>query len=468
MDAQSALLAELHDLVTAGRPDLEVVLGTVVTRLAQDCGVTSVRVDDTGPAGDARVLPLRLFGEDLGRLTVRGHALGRLRPDVAHAVAHHVAVLLQAAAAHRARALDAAAADAVRRLFEEGTRATSVQAAGEVLARVTAQALGTESVAVHLTDADGRVHEVLDLGVSPRVAAALRAQVVGGLAGDSPVWRQAQRDGGPVLADDAAARPGRPGGFIECMGLRSYAAMPLLSASGAVGMVVCGDVSGQRSWTERDRQVAHQLAMQGALVVDSARLRQAEQAHVEELRHRADHDPLTALPNRRRLLAEVAAALPAERGALLLFDLDGFKQVNDTLGHPAGDELLRAVGRRLRREVRDGDLAARLGGDEFAVLVTGTSAEETAELAERLCAAVRRPVEVDGAQARVGASVGIALLADHGRDVAGLLRAADAAMYGRKRTARAGAPVGAVATAEVRGVAAPPPAPRPVPPAPAP
>jgi diguanylate cyclase (GGDEF)-like protein len=211
----------------------------------------------------------------------------------------------------------------------------------------------------------------------------------------------------------------------------------MVSGSGAVGMVVCGDVSRPRTWSGRERAVARQLALEGALVVDSARLRQSERAHLEELRHRADHDVLTGLPNRARLLAAIEAAVPSPGGGgLLILDLDGFKQVNDTLGHHAGDELLREVARRLRREVRAEDLAARLGGDEFAVLLSGTTREEALELADRLRAAIGEPVVVEGVRTRVGVSIGTAALADHAQDVTGLLRAADAAMYASKRGLR--------------------------------
>ena len=441
-EAGRALLAELHDAVADRPADLDAFLRIVVERLSGPCGVVSARVDGaggSGPGEDALVLPLRLFGEDLGRLVLTGRSAPQLTPRVADGLAHHAALVVEAVLTRRDRELDTAATTAVRQLFEEGTGAATVRAAGEVLARVTARALGAERVAVHLVDAGGHVHDLIVLGVPAPVAAALRTQVVGRVAGNSPVWRRALHEAGPVVADDAGLDRGRPGGFIDTMRLRSYVAMPLLSATGAVGMVVCGDVGAARTWSERDRRVARQLAREGALVVDSARLRQSERAHLEELRFRADHDVLTGLPNRRRLLEEIAAALTpdaAPGGALLLLDLDGFKRVNDTLGHAAGDELLREVARRLRREVRGEDLAARLGGDEFAVLLRDTSRAGAADLAARLAAVLGEPVVVESTAVRVGASVGIAVLADHAQDVSGLLRAADTAMYAVKRGVR--------------------------------
>jgi len=433
-EPQNALLAELLDVVAAGRLELDELLHLVVDRLAEPCGLVAARVGSECAANRFEdVLPLRLFGEDLGALTLTYATAARLREEVARTIAHHTAVVLRAAVNRSARAVDDATSAAVRRLFEEGTRAGSIRAAGEVLARVTAEVLGTERVAVHLTDADGRVHDLLDLGIPADVADSLRAQVLGRLAGDSPIWRETQRAGTPVLADDAAAHPGRPGGFVETMRLRSYVAMPLQSADGTVGMIVCGDVSAPRVWTDRDRRLAHQLALEGALVVDSARLRQSEREHLEVLRHLAEHDALTGLPNRRRLLTEIASALPSCTGGLLLLDLDGFKDVNDTLGHHAGDVLLREVGRRLSGQVRAEDVAARLGGDEFAVLVNGATAAEATELAARLETVLEEPVDVEGRPVQVGASIGIAMFADHAQDVTGLLRAADARMYAVKR-----------------------------------
>ncbi|WP_432513641.1 diguanylate cyclase domain-containing protein [Kineococcus sp. SYSU DK001] len=445
VDPRTRLVGELLDVVSDERIGLDAVLGRVAALVSRACGEpVEARVDRPAPAGeeDGLVLPLRLFGEDLGRLVLAGVQPGELCAEATRTLAHVTAVAVKASANRRERDLDAAVAQAVRRLFEEGTRAASVRAAGEVLARVTAEVMGAERVAVHLTDAEGRVHDVLDVGVPADVARALRDMVVGRRASDSPVWQQARREGGPVLADDAGAHPGRPGGFVETMRLRSYVAMPLMSSAGTVGMVVCGDVRGTRVWTERERRVAQQLAMQGALVVDSARLRQAEQAHLEDLRHRADHDPLTGLANRRRLQREVAAVLPARRGALLLLDLDGFKQVNDGFGHHVGDELLCEVARRLRQEVRAGDLAARLGGDEFAVLLPHATPEQAAALARRLDDAVRRPVVLEDAVVSVGVSVGVAPLVAPGCEaagVAGVLRRADAAMYAVKRRGRRGA-----------------------------
>ncbi|MEU6204851.1 bifunctional diguanylate cyclase/phosphodiesterase [Micromonospora musae] len=158
----------------------------------------------------------------------------------------------------------------------------------------------------------------------------------------------------------------------------------------------------------------------------------------------ASLDPLTGLPNRKALLAEVAEQvhLHAERSgrgepdghlALLLIDLDRFKNVNDALGHAVGDRLLVEVSQRLTALVGGRDMVARLGGDEFAIVMTGlTTVAEARELADRVVRTLAEPVPLDGLPLDVGGSIGIALFPEHGEDFATLMRHADVAMYDAK------------------------------------
>ncbi|WP_341770443.1 bifunctional diguanylate cyclase/phosphodiesterase, partial [Actinomadura bangladeshensis] len=173
--------------------------------------------------------------------------------------------------------------------------------------------------------------------------------------------------------------------------------------------------------------------------------------------HQALHDGLTGLPNRKLLIVRTEEALATARGAerrgaerrrlarrktadpsdhragLFLLDLDRFKEVNDTLGHPTGDRLLQLVAHRLTHSVRPGDLVARLGGDEFAVLLPTVRDEAAArEVAARLRAALSEPVRLDGMSFDLEASVGIALFPDHAPDFELLLQRADVAMYNAK------------------------------------
>ncbi len=154
--------------------------------------------------------------------------------------------------------------------------------------------------------------------------------------------------------------------------------------------------------------------------------------------HQATHDALTGLPNRVRLRDDITAAITAggeddAGAALLLIDLDRFKEVNDTLGHHYGDQLLVQAAERMRVNLRDGETVARLGGDEFAVLLPHiTSADDVAAVAARLHEVMLQPFEVDGLSLTVAGSIGAALYPQHGTTSDQLLQRADIAMYTAK------------------------------------
>ena len=162
----------------------------------------------------------------------------------------------------------------------------------------------------------------------------------------------------------------------------------------------------------------------------------------ELILHQASHDPLTDLPNRRtfedRLEMSLAGADRHQRiFALLYLDLDHFKEVNDSLGHAAGDTLLTQATRRMRSCVRAGDTLARLGGDEFAIILSELeSAQEATEIAHRLIDALACPYLLDGTQASVTASIGIAIHPHDGKDANSLRQCADAALYRAKAAGR--------------------------------
>jgi diguanylate cyclase (GGDEF)-like protein/PAS domain S-box-containing protein len=151
----------------------------------------------------------------------------------------------------------------------------------------------------------------------------------------------------------------------------------------------------------------------------------------ETLLRQAQYDSLTGLPNRTLLSERLEEAFHAGSTsfALLLLDLDNFKEVNDTLGHQAGDTLLHEIGVRLQAQVRPTDTVARLGGDEFAVLLPETTVAGAAAVSEKLLAALAVPCLLEDRTFVVQASLGIALSPSHGNDPASLLRKADVAMY---------------------------------------
>jgi diguanylate cyclase (GGDEF)-like protein/PAS domain S-box-containing protein len=175
----------------------------------------------------------------------------------------------------------------------------------------------------------------------------------------------------------------------------------------------------------------------GGIVVNGRDVTERVEAE-ERLAHLARHDPLTGLPNRAALLDDLARALAraARRNrsvAALFLDLDGFKVVNDSLGHAVGDQVLVAAADRVAGLLRTGDLLARLGGDEFTVVLEDLDDQaEAIALADRLVTALRQPLEIEGRRHVVTASIGIGLSEPGDRDAADLIRQADLAMYRAK------------------------------------
>ncbi|MFC3127291.1 EAL domain-containing protein [Pseudoroseomonas globiformis] len=172
-------------------------------------------------------------------------------------------------------------------------------------------------------------------------------------------------------------------------------------------------------------------------ITEQRRAHQEQLLVQQRLAHMARHDALTDLPNRtlfqERLDQALGDVAHGERVAVHCLDLDGLKAVNDTLGHPAGDELLREIARRLKQHVREADTVARLGGDEFAIVQAGPAGRaDAALLGQRLLEALAEPMELAGQCIAVSASIGIALAPEHGSDADGLLKAADLALYRAK------------------------------------
>jgi diguanylate cyclase (GGDEF)-like protein/PAS domain S-box-containing protein len=163
-------------------------------------------------------------------------------------------------------------------------------------------------------------------------------------------------------------------------------------------------------------------------------LKQAEM----NLHYLATHDPLTSLPNRYLMLDRLTQVLARARRdkrqfAVLFVDIDDFKQVNDTAGHDAGDDVLRAVATRLQGSIRASDTVARLGGDEFVIVLEEAERDGAGGVADKIRAAVAAPISHRRARLAVTTSIGISLYPEHAADAQGLLTAADYAMYLAKK-----------------------------------
>lgn len=175
-----------------------------------------------------------------------------------------------------------------------------------------------------------------------------------------------------------------------------------------------------------------------ALAIDITQKKHDE----DEIAFRANYDPLTSLPNRNLLAERLGQALKqarreGSRVAVMFIDLDFFKQVNDTLGHAVGDRLLQLVAERMRLCVRETDTIARLGGDEFVVVLTDIGESAPAgNVADKIIAQMNEPFDIEGNEIHIGASIGITLFPDDGRDIDALFRNADLAMYRAKALGR--------------------------------
>ncbi len=219
--------------------------------------------------------------------------------------------------------------------------------------------------------------------------------------------------------------------------------VPLVTADDHHGILIAADRHGNETVTfeKEDLPLLEALAAHLATALTSCARLDRLRVEVAAREHQAYHDGLTGLANRTLLNQVVAAAIKNRRGsrlvAVMIMDLDGFKEVNDTLGHHAGDSILKAVAQRVNAAVGKSRLAARLGGDEFAfVIPAATGTDEIMSAAAAVQAAVSAPIEVDGMVLTLRASMGVSLSPLHGDEPTDLLKRADVAMYAAKNAGR--------------------------------
>ena len=246
-----------------------------------------------------------------------------------------------------------------------------------------------------------------------------------------PDWVEEQ-----VLLDGRAvvlgrrSRGARQRAWLRANGLRDAVAVPLHGTDGVLGMLLVGERLGEvRTYNDNDVLLLETVANHASVALQNGQL-------IEQLQHDALHDALTGLPNRKQFQHELEAALGArtevESVAVVILDLDGFKDVNDTLGHHHGDLVLTEVAGRLLRSVGDRGCVARLGGDEFAVLLPQTSRASTLAACQRIITGMQGPIQMGDMLFEVGASFGIAHGADADFTGSTLMKQADLAMYEAK------------------------------------
>ena len=250
-----------------------------------------------------------------------------------------------------------------------------------------------------------------------------------------------QRDGVIRSANSATSRLlGYPSGALHGSPLCEYIAG--FGDNDAGPEALAGSILERTACTGDGRKIpievsVSKVASEDDLFVVVIRDVTERQAQRRALEHQATHDPLTGLPNRTAFMRHMGSLLAKEHGqriALLMLDLSRFKEVNDTLGHDVGDEVLREVARRFTSQLQGSALISRIGGDEFTVVLADVERREVIEsLCARLLDSLRSPITARGVAIEVGVNVGIAFSPDHSRDAKELLRLADVAMYVAKR-----------------------------------
>jgi diguanylate cyclase (GGDEF)-like protein/PAS domain S-box-containing protein len=325
-------------------------------------------------------------------------------------------------------------------------RLADPQALFEEVCGIAARLGGFSLAAVAMVDpASGWVRAVAAAGSQIDYIRNWRASIDPAVPEGRGLTGTALRMGETVVCNDVQhderTRPWRA--MIESHGLRAVANVPLRRSGAVVGaLVLC---AAERDFFDQQLigllvEMASNISFALDAMDREAQRRQAE----ERLAELAQYDVLTTLPNRSLFLDRLQQAMVRARrsgtmAGLMFFDLDRFKQINDTLGHAIGDRVLQVVAARLREHLREADTIARLGGDEFTLIVEGaTDAASLGTVAAKVCEVLAAPMHIDGVEIFVSASVGITVYPRDATEVDELLKNADIAMYRAKQEGRNG------------------------------
>jgi diguanylate cyclase (GGDEF)-like protein len=322
----------------------------------------------------------------------------------------------------------------LERLAEVQNKISSRRSLDEVFDSITAGAaelLGAEMVGLRLIDESepGMMAVISSVDMaSDLLAQFARAPIGTGVAG------QAITEDRLCVAENYREADGALGPFVDS-GVHAAMAAPVRVAGRPVGSLAVASRSEGRVYSDAERNILVGFADHAGLALNDSRTVQAMDKALNDAMHQAMHDELTGLPNRACFFDRTDQALrqasrDSSRTAVLLFDLDRFKEINDTLGHRYGDRVLCEVGPRIRPGLRAADTLARLGGDEFCVLLPDVGClAKAVEVAERLLGLLEEPFEIDGMTLAVEASCGISIAPDDGDTYDLLLQRADVAMY---------------------------------------
>ena len=450
------------DLVASD--DVDTVLHRIVSRAAEAVLAPAYLLAVHAPGGGeplvhgAGLEPRRIAGLATALLDGDGLGAGAVVVDVASARRFHgrlaalyrpgdAAVgderaMLAAYARHAAAALDliialedarteAERAGVLLDLSHELARATDTAEVTDLVTRALPRVVGCTRASLMLWDPGAGALRVSSAsGISDEQWALFQSVEL--RPEDTPELVGMLTDRTPMILDDATSSP-VVRALLRGIGSADVVAVPLLAGTTFLGVATVGWQAG-----EAPSSLAGDVLVRLRGVADQACTALQKARLLQTVRHQATHDSLTGLPNRvlflDRLSAAISAADPSAHLGVLFCDLDRFKQVNDSLGHAAGDELLRQVSARLRAAVRPGDTVGRLSGDEFAVILPGLAEPGDAQgLAQRVAECFAGPFRLEGADVRVGTSVGVAVHRTDGETADQLLRAADAEMYREKR-----------------------------------